>query len=127
MDFIFRIIHLLQSILKLVVVPPFVPTKVSCQSRLLMYWANFNGHIMDSELDIFSIVRPVYELAVSADDDNVYRKLFEHMTKYFTMTIRSGIKLPPLADMEAVAALTLLVYPFLNSVNDKEKQNIVML
>mgnify|MGYP002347874638 CR=1 FL=1 len=110
----------------LFLVPPFVPTKVSCQSRLLMYWANFNAHIMDSELDIFSVVRPLYELAVSDDDDPVYRKLFEHMTKYFTMPVRSGIKLPPLADMEAIAALTLLVCPFFNSVNDREKQNIVM-
>jgi AraC-like DNA-binding protein len=110
----------------LFLVPPFVPTKVSCPSRLLMYWANFNTHIMDSELDIFSVVRPLYEFAVPDCDDKVYRKLFEHITKYFSKPVRSGIKLPPLAEMEAVAALTLLVFPFLNSVNDKEKQNVVM-
>jgi AraC-like DNA-binding protein len=107
-------------------VPPFVPTKVECPSRLLMYWANFNAHIMDSELDIFSVTRPCYKLEVSDGEDSVYRRLFEHMTKYFSMPVRSGIKLPPLAEMEAVAALTLLVCPFLNSVNDKEKENIVM-
>ncbi len=107
-------------------VPSFVPTKVSCPSRLLMYWANFNGYIMDSDLDIFSVVRPVYELKISDDNDSFYQKLFKHMLKYFVTPVRSGIKLPPLANMDAVAALTLLIYPFLNSVNDKEKKNIVM-
>lgn len=104
--------------------PPFVPIKASCPSRLLMYWTHFNGYIMDSELDIFSVARPIYELKVS--DDKFYRNLFKHIMTYFTMPSRSGIKLPTLANMEAVAALTLLVYPFLSSVNDTEKENIIM-
>ena len=103
---------------------PSFQSKAACPSRLLMYWTHFNGYIMDSELDIFSVARPVYELKVP--DDQFYRKLFQHIMTYHFMPPRSGSKQPTLANMEAVAALTLLVYPFLTSVTDTEKENIIM-
>ena len=106
-------------------VPPFVPTRVSCPSRLRMYWANFNGYIMNSDLDIFSVIRPLYEFEVPQEDDNFYRKLFEQVKKYFENSLRQGVKQSSLAKAEAVAALTLLVCPFLNSADEKEKQNII--
>ncbi len=90
---------------------PYAATEVSCPKRLVKYWSHFNVFMMDSELDIFNIETPLYELPVVNREE--CRMLFEHLMKWYPDAhSQKKYPVPELSELEAKAALTLLLRPF---------------
>jgi len=95
-------------------VPPYAQVEVSCTKRLVKYWCHFNACILDSDLDIFSLYHPAYEL--EAKDIGFARNLFVRMV---TLHSTPGTVLQPIDDLEAKSALGLLIAPFLKTIKSE--------
>ncbi len=101
---------------RIYLIPPYAQVELSCTKHLVKYWCHFNAHILDSELDIFSICIPNYELEVKDSDSDFFRNLFIRMA---TLHSISGTILNPVDAMEAKSALGLLITPFFKSVKSE--------
>lgn len=97
-------------------IPPYAQVDLYCTKYMVKYWCHFNARILDSDLDIFSLCLPSYELKVKDNDCDFFRNLFIRMV---TLHSVSGTILKPVDDLEAKSALGLLITPFLKSVKSE--------
>ena len=95
-------------------VPPYAQAEVNCPKRLVKYWCHFNAYILDSDLDIFSLLHPAYELEVK--DCDFVRKLFIRLVELHNTP---GTRVPPTDELEAKSALGLLIAPFLKTIKSE--------
>jgi len=95
-------------------VPPYAQVELSCPKRLVKYWCHFNAYILDSNLDIFSLFHPTYELEVK--DNDFVRKLFIRMVELHNT---AGAIPQPIDELEAKSALGLLIAPFLKTIKSE--------
>ncbi len=99
-------------------VPPYAHMEVNCPNHLVKYWCHFNAYILDSELDIFSLYHPAYELEVK--NNEFVRSLFIRMVELHNM---HGNILKPIDGLEAKSALGLLIAPFLKTIKSEFSGN----
>jgi AraC-like DNA-binding protein len=92
-------------------VPPYAQAEVSCPKYLVKYWCHFNAYILDSDLDIFSLYHPAYELEVKNND--FVRNLFVRLVELHNTP---GAMVSSIEGMEAKSALGLLIAPFLRTI-----------
>jgi AraC-like DNA-binding protein len=97
-------------------IPAYAPAYVSCAERLVKYWGHFNAFILGSDLDIFTITQPTYEIEV--EEPELFSTLFQKLIK---LCSADKPKRDTLIDMESKSALSLLLLPFLKTINS-EKQ-----
>ncbi len=95
-------------------IPPYAHTEVNCPNRLVKYWCHFNAHILDSELDIFSLYHSVYALEVK--DCDFVRKLFIRLVELHNTP---GVNAQPTDELEAKSALGLLLTPFFKTIKSE--------
>jgi len=95
-------------------VPPYAQAEVSCPKHLVKYWCHFNAYILDSDLDIFSLYHPTYELEVKNSD--FVKNLFIRMVELHSMP---GTILQPIDALEVKSALGLLITPFLKTIKSE--------
>ena len=95
-------------------VPPYAQAEVSCPKYLVKYWCHFNAYILDSDLDIFSLYHPIYELEVP--DNDFVRTLFIRMVELHSTP---GTVLHSIDNLEAKSALGLLIAPFLKTIKNE--------
>ena len=94
-------------------VPPYAQAEVSCPKYLVKYWCHFNAYILDSDLDIFSLYHPAYELEVKNND--FVRNLFVRLVELHNTP---GAMVKSIEGMEAKSALGLLIAPFLKTITE---------
>jgi len=94
-------------------VPPYAQAEVSCPEHLVKYWCHFNAYILDSDLDIFSLYHPAYELEVKNND--FVRNLFIRLVELRNM---QGAVIQSVDALEAKSALGLLIAPFLKTITE---------
>lgn len=94
-------------------VPPYAQAEVSCPEHLVKYWCHFNAYILDSDLDIFSLYHPAYELEVKNSD--FVRNLFIRLVELHNTP---GAVIQSVDALEAKSALGLLIAPFLKTITE---------
>ena len=97
----------------LYMIPPFLHTRVSCPKHLTKYWTHFNANVMGTSLDLFNLGRSIYEVPVRNSLSVQYA--FETLMRIQGNPDRVLHRLDNLERMEASAALTVLLMPFLQS------------
>ncbi len=95
-------------------VPPYAQAEVSCPKHLVKYWCHFNAYILDSDLDIFSLYHPAYELEIK--NREFVKNLFIRMVELHSAP---GTVLQPIDALEARSALGLLIAPFLKTIKSE--------
>lgn len=94
-------------------IPPFTNLHVSCDRFLVKYYVHFNAMIPDLNMDVFSFLQCPYELPVENRD--LLIAAFEILLKNVKpLTLRKKT-LSEIDRLEAHAAMSLLVMPFLRS------------
>lgn len=94
-------------------IPPFTNLHVSCDRFLVKYYVHFNAMIPDLNMDVFSFLQCPYELPV--ENRELLIAAFEILLKNVKpLTLRKKT-LSEIDRLEAHAAMSLLVMPFLRS------------
>lgn len=93
-------------------IPPFARTYACCDKYCEMYWANFNCHMSDSNVDVFSIEQPSFYLPANDFDFKV--TLFEKLCDLFRDT--GATQSTGLENYEAGSILNLIMLQFLESI-----------
>ena len=94
-------------------IPPFTNLHVSCDRFLVKYYVHFNAMIPDLNMDVFSFLQCPYELPV--ENRELLIAAFEILLKNVKPLILRKKTLSEIDRLEAHAAMSLLVMPFLRS------------
>ncbi|MBQ9500993.1 MAG: helix-turn-helix transcriptional regulator [Lentisphaeria bacterium] len=97
------------------IVPPFAEVTARCEEKCYLGWINFHAFIGSDMIDIFSLRQlPAWELPV---DDQEYRiRLFGIIRRCIGEAKYAPREVAPEALFEAESALRLLIFPFLQQI-----------
>ncbi len=100
---------------KMLLIPAYAQVNLSCKQKLVKYWSHFNIHILDSELDLFTLYDNCLEIELAENDMVIAGHLFERLASVYSNPYK---EVTPLEKFETESALRLLITPFLRLLSD---------